>query len=246
MIKDDIEILKNTIIGKVCNNTCSGKGAILKDGAFIDCICVEDFKRKVKFSQAGIPKKYWDFDLRNLTKEFMDSNKISLNILKKYSSKIKEMTENGVGLYIQGDFGLAKTALSYYVLKEGLKSNLICYAISMSHLTKILYNISAEENMEKIERIKSKVNLLVIEEIEKDYNIDKSTSYLGSLVNDFFRALYDNKKSIIINSNLSKKALRDAEIHASNLVDRFEELVDVILVGKSFRKQNENLKLIIG
>lgn len=243
---EDVQTLRDSIIGKFCDNFCQGKGSYIEKDYFYDCSCVEEFKRRLKFLQSNIPKKYWEFDLRNLTKEFCDENKTSLEILKKYSSKIKEMTKEGVGLYIQGASGLAKTALSYYVLKEGLKKDLVCYSISMSQLTKILFDISITENKEKINFLKNSIDLLIIEEIEKDYNIDKPNSYLGSLVNDFFRALYDNKKSLIITSNVAKKDLRDAKIHASNLVDRFEELVDVILVGKSFRKQNTNLKYIIG
>ncbi len=243
---NDVTSLKNSVIGKFCNNECQGTGLLLKEGVFYDCRCVEEFKRRLKFLQANIPKKYWEFDLRNLTKEFCDENKLALNILKKYASKIKEMTLEGVGLYIQGSHGLAKTALGYYLLKEGLKKDLTCYSISMSHLTKILFDISIDENKEKINFLKNKVDLLLIDEIEKDYNVDKPTSYLGSLVNDFFRSIYDNKKSLIITSNLPKKDLESKKIHASNVVDRFEELVDVILVGKSFRKQNTNLKYIIG
>lgn len=243
---EDVEVLRNSTIGKVCNNACQGTGTLLKDDTFYDCVCVEEFKKKLKFLQANIPKKYWEFDLRNLTKEFCDDNRIPLNILKKYTSKIKEMSEEGVGLYIQGASGLAKTALSYYVLKEGLKKDLVCYSISMSHLTKILFDISINENKERIDFLKNSVELLLIDEIEKDYNLDKPTSYLGALVNDFFRGVYDNKKALIITSNLPKKDLESKKIHAANVVDRFEELVDVILVGKSFRRQNTNLKYIIG
>lgn len=243
---EEIETLKNSIIGKVCKNKCEGKGAVLKDNVFINCNCVDEFEKRLRLLQSNIPKKYWDFDLRNLTKEYSENNKIPLKILKGYTDKIKEMVDKGVGLYIQGAHGLAKTALSYYILKEGIKQEIICYAISMSYLTEILYNIKLEENRNRIDWIKNDVELLVIEEIEKDYKIEQPTSFLGSLVNDFFRSLYDNKKALIINSNMSKKALKDSNIHASNIVDRFEELVDVILVGNSFRRQDENLKQIIG
>jgi hypothetical protein len=243
---EEVERLKNSTIGKVCKNKCQGKGALLKDNIFINCICVEEFEKQLRLIQSNIPKKYWDFDLRNLTKDYSKSNELPLKIIKGYTDKIKDMINKGVGLYIQGAHGLAKTALSYYILKEGIKQEIVCYSISMSQLTKLLYDIRLEENKNRIDWIKNDVELLVIEEIEKDYNVDQSTTFLGSLVNDFFRSLYDNKKALIINSNLTKKALRDSKIHAANVIDRFEELVDVILIGNSFRKQDENLKQIIG
>lgn len=243
---EEVERLKASVIGKVCNNACQGKGAILKDGIFNSCTCVEEFKKQLKLIQAGIPKKYWDFTFRNLTKEYIKNNELPLKIIKGYTDKVKSMAEKGVGLYIQGTHGLAKTALSYYILKEGLKQDLVCYSISMSQLTKLLFDIRLEANRDRLEWIKRDVELLVIEEIEKDHNIDQSTTFLGALINDFFRALYDNKKALIVNSNLTKKALRESKIHAINVVDRFEELVDVVLVGNSFRRQDENLKYIIG
>uniref|UniRef100_A0A7C3WWX0 Uncharacterized protein n=1 Tax=Dictyoglomus turgidum TaxID=513050 RepID=A0A7C3WWX0_9BACT len=243
---EKVESIKNSVIGKFCKGKCLGRGAYLTtNGIFMDCECVEEFRRQIKLLSANIPQKYWDFDLRNLTKEFISNNKEALKIIKNYVDKIKIMVDEGVGLYIQGAHGLAKTALSYYILKEAMKQDIICYAISMSRLTGLFYDINIEENKELIEWIKNDVKLLVIEEIEKDYNIDKSTTFLGSMVNDFFRSIYDTKKSLIVNSNFSKKVLKESRVHADNVVDRFEELVDVILVGNSYRKQYENLRKII-
>lgn len=243
---EEVEDIKNETLGKVCNNKCLGRGAFLENAQFVDCTCKSEFERRVRLRQANIPKKYWDFDLRNLNKEYAEKNDTALQILKKYTAKLKSMADKGIGLYIQGTHGLAKTALSYYILKEGIKKDIVCYATSMSQLTDLLYCINNPECKSRIDWIKKEVQLLVIEEIEKDYNVDKSTSFMGSLVNDFFRSLYDTKKALIVTSNLSKKALKESKIHADNVADRFEELVDIILVGSSYRKQDESLKQILG
>ena len=244
--REEVESLRLSIIGKLCKGICQGRGAILKDSSFINCNCVEEFERQLRLLQSSIPKKYWEFDLRNLTKDYSKANDISLKIIKGYTDKIKEMIDKGVGLYIQGAHGLAKSALSYYILKEAIKSDIVCYSINMSQLTKLFYDIREEGAKERIEWIKESVQLLLVEEIEKDYNVDKSNTYAGSMVNDFFRTIYDNKKSLILTSNLTKESLRKNKIHAENVIDRFEELVDIILTGDSFRKQNENLKQIMG
>jgi DNA replication protein DnaC len=131
-------------------------------------------------------------------------------------------------------------------LKEGIKKEVVCYSISMSQLTKLLYDVNGAESRNRVDWIKNSVELLVIEEIEKDYKMEQSNTFVGSLVNDFFRVLYDNKKAIIITSNLPKKSLKESKIHADNIIDRFEELVDIILIGNSYRKQDENLKQILG
>jgi len=243
---EEIQNLKLSIIGQYCKGKCEGKGALLEGGIFIDCECEKEFERRLRLVHSNIPKKYWDFNLTNLASEYSKNNKIPLKIIQNYISKLEEMVEKGIGLYIQGSHGLAKTALSYYILKEGIQKDIVCYAISMSQLTKLLFDIRSEDSRSRVDWIKNDVDLLVIEEIEKEYNVEQSTTFLGSLVNDFFRVLYDNKKALIINSNLSKQALKESKVHASNVTDRFEELVDIILVGNSYRKQDESLKQILG
>jgi len=79
---NEVENLKNSLIGKFCKNKCDGKGAFLKNNTFINCSCVEEFEKKLRLIQSNIPKKYWEFDLRNLTKEYSDNNKLPLKIKK--------------------------------------------------------------------------------------------------------------------------------------------------------------------
>lgn len=247
--KDKIDELRSSIIGISCKGACKKNGSLLINGIFEDCSCVSVFKERILLCSSNIPDKYFKFDLRNLTKKFSDENPIALSIIKNYSIKISDMIREGIGLFIEGESGLAKSSLGVYILKEAIKKHESCFYIRMSNLTKLLYdnssnNIEERENAQYIVKwIKENVSLLMIDEIDKDYKVDNPNSFLGSLVNDFFGYVYDNNKSLIITSNKPKQSLKG--IHANNVIDRLEELADVILVGSSFRNSKDAINKIM-
>lgn len=241
---EDVQSLKKEIVGKFCNGTCKGLGTVLAGDTFEDCSCVKEFAQKVKYLEANIPRKYWNFSFRFLLKKFEEDNQISLSIIKKYADKVEEMAQEGVGLFIQGKSGLAKSALSYYILKEALKKGVVCYAVRMSNLTRLLYDsLNDEVAKDQLEYLQEKVQLLLIDEIEKDYNIKSTDSFTGAKVNEFFGVLYDRQKALIVTSNKPKALLK--ETHAENVVDRLNELGDVVLVGESYRKPSDALQKIM-
>jgi DNA replication protein DnaC len=240
-----VEELRQNLIGKFCKNACGGCGAIIDKGVFLDCVCVKEFSYRVKMLGANIPKKHWDFTFRNLLKNFTTENDIMLKLIKKYCENIDNAVEEGVGLFIQGTSGLAKSALGCYVLKEALKKDVECYFIRMSHLTKLLMeSISDPVKKSQVNYIRRKVKLLLIDEIEKDYKVDDMSRFSSVQVNEFFGDIYDQHKALIVTSNITKAKLK--EVHASNVVDRMEELIDVVLLGSSFRGQSEALEKLLG
>jgi len=83
----------------------------------------------------------------------------------------------------------------------------------------------------------------MIDEIEKDYKVGSLDQFAGIQLNEFFSMLYEKKKALIITSNIPKSELRN--IHADNVVDRLEELVDIVFTGQSFRKPNIALNTLM-
>ena len=243
--KNDVDDLKNLIIGKTCNNACEGKGVIVKNHMFIDCTCSKEFQNNIQLLLANIPKKYWDFTLRNLTKEFSASNTEPLALFQRFREEITLMIREGVGLYVYGAVGLAKSALSYYTLKYAMTKGIVCYSIRMSQLTKLIFD-SLKENKyrDQLDWIKHDVQLLMIDEVDKDYNIRNLNQFAGVQVNDFFGMLYEQKKSLIVTANVPRDGLKS--VHADNVIDRFGELVDVAITGGSYRKSAGALKRLIG
>jgi DNA replication protein DnaC len=193
---------------------------------------------------AGVSKKYWEFEIEHLLDKYRQQNSKALSILQKYMEKIETMTAEGVGLYIQGTAGLAKSALGSLILRQALQKGIECYCIRMSQLTKLLFDaLKDEESRNKLTWLYTDVQLLMVDEIEKDYKMSDTTTFSGTQVNEFFGEIYNRQKSLIVTSGNPKKGLRN--IHADNVIDRLEELVDVHLIGESYRKQSESLKKIL-
>jgi len=236
--------LKEKLFGKLCNNKCNGEGYYIENGEIIDCACSKEFQWQVKLVKANIPEKYWDFSFRNLLKKFLEENAIALDIVKKYCDSIEETVKEGLGLFIQGQSGLAKSALSAYILKEAIKKDIQCYSVRMSHLTKlIIESFKDPEKAKLVSWLRDDVQLLLIDEIEKDFKLGEYTSFTGTHVGEFFDDIYNKKKALLVTSNLTKAKLKG--IQAENVIDRLEELGDIILVGESYRRQSDTLRRIM-
>jgi DNA replication protein DnaC len=243
----DVQRLRTELIGKFCKNKCAGVGALFQaaDLRWVNCDCTQEFSRRVKLLNAGIPKKYWDFTFKNLLKDFKEENTKSLGVVQTYCEKVATIVPKGGGLYIQGASGLAKSALGYYILKSALKQGIVAYAIRMSQLTGMIFD-SLHDPIKKthLEWMRDEVQLLMIDEIEKDNKINDPGTFAGAQVNEFFGEVYDSQKSLIVTSNVSKDQLKG--IQADNVIDRLAELVDVILVGASYRRQDTTLNDLLG
>jgi len=239
--KEDVDEIKESVVGVVCKNICNKSGVLISNNVFVDCICQKEYQLKIRYLMANIPKKYWDFTLRNLTKEFTDENKNSLLILQQYREKVEIAVKEGLGLYIQGDVGLAKSALSYHLLKTSISKGVSVYSIRMSLLTKLIFDsLKERQYKDQLDWIKRDVQLLLIDEIDKDYKISDLSQFAAIQINEFFNMIYERKKALIVTSNIPKSEL--SKVHASNVVDRFEELIDVIFTGRSYRRQESSFK----
>ena len=241
---EEIKRLKDQVIGKICGGKCE-QGALLVNKVFQDCECLIEFKKQFKFVCASIPRKYWNFTLDDLLPAFVSSNNDALSLVKGYLEKVEEMVEQGVGLYIQGKSGLAKSAIASYILKEAQLKGYECYCIRMSQLTKTVFeSLDEPEKRDLLKWMKDRVQLLLIDEIDKDYKVQNVEGFAGNQINEFFGDVYNSRKALIVTSNLSKKDL--SKVHALNVVDRLSELADIVLVGESYRKPNAAFEKILG
>ena len=244
LTKDDSSSTRKACIGVVCKNICDETGTTFDGNVFSNCICVDEFNKRVQLIGAGIPRRYWKFSFDDLLSKFKERNTRSLNLLIEYCNCIKIMVEGGSGLYIQGREGLAKSALAFFILRNALAEGLICYSIRMSQITKLIFeSLSSSEKKEQLDWIRNEVQLLFIDEIEKDYKISDPTSFSGTHVSEFFGDIYDRQIAIIVTSNVPRKEL--TKVQSISVVDRLSELVEVTLLGDSFRSQNAALEKIV-
>jgi DNA replication protein DnaC len=240
---DIVNELRSSIVGQDCG--CDGSGGIFKDGNILDCSCMEKFKWTIQLLNAGIPKRYWDFDIENdLTPKFKKENETSIKIITKYGKDIQELTKQGVGLFIEGMGGTAKSASAYWIMKQALKQGISCYSTRMSTISNLLRGtIDNKDSEDLVLWMEDKVELLMIDEIEKDNKASDMHSITGTWVNEFFSNIYNRNTSLIVVSNISMKMLGSSQ--AANVVDRFNELIPVIMVGDSYRSDKRAKKLLL-
>jgi DNA replication protein DnaC len=241
---DEVHKLKEATIGVICKGKCGGTGSLVSKNVIADCECLTEFRLRLDYLCAGIPKKYWNFTFDDLLPAFTKANTLALKLITNYIQRISEMISNGVGLYIQGKSGLAKSALASCILKEAKILGCDCYCIRMSQLTKLVFeSLEDPDKRNMLKWLKDDVQLLVIDEIDKDYRVQNIDGFAGNQINEFFGDVYNSQKALIVTSNLAKKDL--SKVHALNVVDRLSELVDVVLVGESYRNQGDALKKIM-
>jgi len=222
-------------------NICHGKKVILKtleDGiTFVDCSCVAEDLRRAKIELARIPEKYLDFELRDLSEGFRKENKEDLQIVLNYLKNLSEMIKEGKGLFFQSDPGLAKSSLAAYIARQAIEQKFTCFMGRMSHFMTMKFEAlrNIEASKELVNYIIKKVDLLVVEEIEKVYLAGNEDAMTEILLSEFFGELYDKKKSLIITSNAPRKDLGKLPSH---ILDRFDEMItDVVFTGESYRKR---------
>jgi len=240
----DVNKLKDKYVGKVCVNKCQSSGVILENRTFIDCECMVEYKKYLSFLNAGINDRYWNFGYKDLEKKFVKDNTLALRYINAYREKLDKMIEKGVGIYIQGKPGLAKSAIAYLILKEAIAKNYTCYSIRMSKLTNLTCeSVNDTEKKDMLDWLINDIDLLLIEEIDKDYKIADTNKWAGKNINEFFGDLYNSRHSLIVTSNIPRNELKG--IQADNVIDRLAELIEVSFVGVSYRKFESYLKKML-
>lgn len=228
---------------KVCSP--QKRGIVVTQGRLVDCECIEEFRSLRKLTEANIPRRYWEFDLKYLTKKFTEGNQQSIGVIKLYKDNIDTNIAQGNWLYIQGESGLAKSAMASMLLRLAIQRGHRGYMVRLSQLTEIPFlSYDHAEYRELLEFLRNDAELIVVEEMDKDYGVKDSSSAAGSKIAEFFGNWYDRKASVIMTSNIPKTSL--VTIHSPSVVDRVNEAIDIILVGDSFRSHTETEKRLIG
>lgn len=218
-----------------CPKKCTG-GYILKGDSFEACSCMIEFQKIAKYYTSGIPKKYYDFNLRNLTVSFKKDNELPLKIISTYVDNIAYNISRSNGLYFQSDPGLGKTALSCWVLMQAINNNLNAYFIKYSDLIKLFFDELSQLQDEKLDSIR-KADIVCIDRIDRGYATDNS--YAFKRVDEIFSHFYDNGTAIIVTSNVARDS---CDFPFGSLLD---ELVDIIFTGTPYRNNLKTLRDIM-
>ena len=236
---ESIEQIQSEIVGK-CTQ-CKGLGVLIKAGEVQtkvqSCPCTRQAYLEVRYQEADIPARVRRFDKRNLTKSFRTENQKSLTELQQYLNDLPTHLQNGQGLYLYSGPGLAKTALSGYLLKEAIKAGYTGYFIRASKLAQWCFEKMSDDSVaaDLTELTSGKIKLVVIDEIDRIYMRKDPSAFLPQAINEVFGYFYDNLVSLIVTSNCAFEDLSRLDRFEDNIIDRLAELVRVPFQGQSHR-----------
>lgn len=182
----------------ICNNF--GYTEVYKDGyRFLKKCQCQLLKEKIKkYNNAEIPSRYSEKKVSN----FIISTDAQRYLIKNIEIYIKKYEVNNKGYVLYGSNGIGKTHLLIGMLSEMiLKHNISGLYIDFPQWIKKykqLINIRDEQNsaMELIQKLYN-VDVLVIDEFGKT-----RTEFEISLFEDIFNERYNQKKTMLIGTNL--------------------------------------------
>lgn len=212
---------------------CNPKGFLHTDSGFVSCECLMRYSWLKKLHDSGLPKSYWG------PSTFSGDSKAGHQV-RDYMSDIKNNISKGIGLYLYGEPGVGKTLLASYILKHGLRCNVnVKFYYFTDVLNKFTESWKNEEAREEIESDIINSDLLVLDDVGKEYKSNKKLH--ESILDTVLRTRASNLKPLIVTSNYDTLDMK--ETYGAGIVDLFKEhLVTIKVDGESYRKQKMDEK----
>jgi len=183
---------------------------------------------------ANIPPKYFKFEFDKIKKRILtvEKNYESIEKLESYLKNIANAFEKGIGLYLSGPHGVAKTTISIIILKEAIKKNYKCFFCKSSEI--INFARSGWKNEERKiywDYIVDNVDFLVVDDIVRLFDVSEKERVH---IDEIFTKRDDANKVTIITAN---HELRDnKDVFGEALYSNFKErLIEIDLVGDDYR-----------
>jgi len=190
---------------KICHGVLSVEIKVPGGYRIDPCRCALAEQTRKNVELALIPRKFQEWDLRNLQKNFKLKNKGAIQTIKSYADNISERIKNGKGLWISSPAGLNKNAFMCYVLRSALDNgHRACYCKAATLLNKKLEYRDSDSRY-FVHKFTHYMNIVAIADIEK---ADTAGGDFRAL--HFYEMLSDldeNRLAILISSNVPKDAV---------------------------------------
>lgn len=166
------------------------------------CRCALAARARSDVESALIPRKFQDWDLRNLKKSFKLKNKGAIQAIKTYVDDVSVRVQAGRGLWISAPAGLNKNAFMCYVLRAALdKGYRACYCKAATLLGKKLEYREPEAKY-FVRRFTTYMDIVAIADIEK---VDTGNGdYRAFNFYEMLSELDENRIAMLISSNVPK------------------------------------------
>jgi hypothetical protein len=169
------------------------------------CRCAVVVKAQQNLIRSYIPRKYQDWDLRNLQKSFKRKNDEAILTIKKYAEELPKNIRASNGLWISAPSGLNKNAFMCYVLKEALEKNYKAYYAKATTLTsKKLDGWKDAEAKWYVRQFVEYSSIVAIADIEKINPNNNPNDFKVFNFYEIIADLDDNRAAMLVSSNMPK------------------------------------------
>lgn len=190
---------------------------------------------KRNFALANIPEKYFEFEFDKIKSKILtvEQNVDSVTNVEKYLGSLSKASEKGIGLYLSGPHGVAKTTISAIILKKAIESYYKCFFCKAGSL--VDYARSGWKNEDRKifwDYVVNNVNFLVIDDIARSYEqVNEAERFY---LDQIFTKRDDSNLITIITSNSRLDDCKD--LFGDALYSNFKErLIEVNLIGDDYR-----------
>jgi len=234
-----IEILEKATIGecKKCDKGFTKKGL---------CDCRKKFQTGVKLIVGGFP-----LDLIRIEKPIFD-----VKVLDWYISNPKEVSEDGLSLYVHGPLGVGKTLCSVWLAEEFTKAFGVEGVCGYKHDLSVQFMEASQfvlnertlrdDELRKFHKT-FEANLFVLDDWSNEYKSQSNPSYVDRLYERFFRSRISNCLPTIVTTNVPPQeveglydekiaSLLGIKLKKKSEYDMAGRFVEVRLDGPDFRK----------
>jgi hypothetical protein len=189
----------------LCNGERSIEIAVAGSIRIEICKCATQAVALRRVEEAGIPKRFYDWDLRHLQKGFRLKNKESLYLVKRYINNISKNIKNGKGLWVSAPPGLGKNQLLCYILRLALERNYKAYYIKAQHIPSLRIDSWKDKEAKNIfYRLTESSNIVAVSDLDKGPVSLDLNSFRVQQFYDVVSSIDDCKISLLVSSNVTK------------------------------------------
>lgn len=185
-------------------------------------LTVADMKR------ANVPSRFWNVKLSEIPEHLEYRDKV-----RKYLEKMDEMLENGIGLFLYSDENsTGKTSIAVLALKQALRLRRTAYFEESGRLKAALIRAEEFEENIPIERRIRTVDLLVLDDVGKEYRTE--SGFAENTIESVLRDRSQSMRPTILTSNLKPNKIE--QVYSADLAALLREtMIPLRISGYDWR-----------
>ena len=179
-------------------------------------------------NRANVPSRFWNVKLSEIPEHLEYRDKV-----RKYLEKMDEMLENGIGLFLYSDENsTGKTSIAVLALKQVLRLRRTAYFEESGRLKAALIRAEEFEENIPIERRIRTVDLLVLDDVGKEYRTE--SGFAENTIESVLRDRSQSMRLTIMTSNLKPNKIE--QVYSADLAALLREtMIPLRISGYDWR-----------